>query len=48
MRHAEIRVLDCSWGVGAKVANDTMRSAASTLAEYASKGGQADIDGYAL
>ncbi|DBA86245.1 hypothetical protein WJX77_008239 [Trebouxia sp. C0004] len=34
-----------SWGIGAKVANDSMRSAASTLAEYASKGGQADIDG---
>ena len=47
MRHADVRVLDCSWGVGAKVANDTMRSAASMLAEYASKGGQADIDGYA-
>ncbi len=47
MRCADANVLDCSWGIGAKVANDSMRSAASTLAEYASKGGQADIDGYA-
>ena len=48
MRCADANVLDCSWGIGAKVANDSMRSAASTLAEYASKAGQADIDGYAL
>lgn len=34
-----------SWGIGAKVANDSMRSAAATLAEYASKGGQGDTDG---
>jgi len=47
MRCADANVPDCSWGIGAKVANDSMRSAASTLAEYASKGGQADIDGYA-
>ncbi len=47
MRFADVKVLDCSWGIGAKVANDSMRSAANTLAEYASKGGQADIDGYA-
>lgn len=47
MRCADVKVPDCSWGIGAKVANDSMRSAASTLAEYASKGGQADIDGYA-
>ena len=35
----------CSWGIGAKVANDSMRSAAATLAEYASKGGQGDSEG---
>ena len=35
----------CSWGIGAKVANDSMRTAAATLAEYASKGGQGDVDG---
>jgi len=46
MRYADVKLHDCSWGIGAKVANDSMRSAASTLAEYASKGGQGDIDGY--
>lgn len=34
-----------SWGIGAKVANDSMRSAATTLAEYANKGGVGDRDG---
>ena len=37
--------INCSWGIGAKVANDSMRSAAATLAEYASKGGEEDTDG---
>ncbi|KAL3157615.1 hypothetical protein ABBQ32_012066 [Trebouxia sp. C0010 RCD-2024] len=34
-----------SWGIGAKVANDSTRSAVATLAEYASKGGQGDTEG---
>ena len=34
----------CSWGIGAKLANDSMHSAAAVLAEYASNGGQGDVD----